>query len=491
MADVPLSTTPAVACPSARASRIGRFRLDDLISQDATGSRWKGTDERLRRAVDIQIVLATDPQLKVIRQAACAAARVDDRRVVRVLDVLDVEGALAIVSEWVEAITLPEALAAPLPVPRAVRIATEVAEAVAAIHQSGCWHGRLEPSQVLLNSDGKIKLRGHLVNASRSGIATDGATPMNADIFGIGAVLMACLTTHWPLAPKDGLLAVPLLGGVTATPNSLIADIPSAVNQVVMRCFAAITDHRIPVGHVPYPTVAAAAQALALVQLESISANAGAGSKTLRRVWSVLAGVGIAAAISAVGAGLVIISMSSTGQSPERVAAAWHPPPSIVPTPGVQLLPAEKRVRIKKIWPLAGKVANSSEFPTKTIELISITDGDPGTFWRTARYKSADSAAAAPSGIAIDLGAEAAIKQIELALLGDGSDLTLAAASKPPTSRPRDGLLAVLEGAAPNTTVRLPRPTSARYLVIWFTRVPQISGEYRGGIADIKISAIL
>jgi len=35
--------------------------------------------------------------------------------------------------------------------------------------------------------------------------------------------------------------------------------------------------------------------------------------------------------------------------------------------------------------------------------------------------------------------------------------------------------------------VRTPRPMSARYLVIWFTRVPAVTNGYQGGVTNLIV----
>ena len=73
--------------------QLGRYQLLDLVTQDpgldghADVTLWRGYDEILDRNVAVRILDADDPRCAAVLGAAQAAARVDDRRLLRVLDV--------------------------------------------------------------------------------------------------------------------------------------------------------------------------------------------------------------------------------------------------------------------------------------------------------------------------------------------------------------------------------------------------------------------
>ena len=74
--------------------QLGRYQLHDLVTQDpgleghADVFLWRGYDEILDRSVAVRILDADDPRCAAVLGAAQAAARVDDRRLLRVLDVI-------------------------------------------------------------------------------------------------------------------------------------------------------------------------------------------------------------------------------------------------------------------------------------------------------------------------------------------------------------------------------------------------------------------
>ena len=130
---------------------------------------WRAYDERLHRMVALRLVDSQDPLHDDLRAAACAAARVVDRRVVRVLDVLDHEGTLVIVTEWVDAIPLEQLLTTSMTPTQSVEVTRRVAEAIGHIH-SGVTHGRVRPASVMIDKDGEVRVRGHMIDARIYGI---------------------------------------------------------------------------------------------------------------------------------------------------------------------------------------------------------------------------------------------------------------------------------------------------------------------------------
>ncbi len=92
----------------------------------------------------------------------------------------------------------------------------------------------------------------------------------------------------------------------------------------------------------------------------------------------------------------------------------------------------------------------------------------------------------------VDLGEVATVDSVRLTLVGEGTDVELRAAPEDQTSAPSeaDSFDQVASQSGAGTTVELApdEPVQTRYLLIWFTSVPEVSTDhYRGGIADIEV----
>ena len=73
--------------------RIARYTfLDEWVSRgsDTSVIHWRGFDDVLARDVSIRLIPRDDPRSPGVVAAAQASALVDDRRLLRILDVFDV-----------------------------------------------------------------------------------------------------------------------------------------------------------------------------------------------------------------------------------------------------------------------------------------------------------------------------------------------------------------------------------------------------------------
>ena len=115
--------------------RIGRYLLTadlDPEHQDLAVQFFRGHDEVLDREVSLRILNADDPRAPAFLGAARAAALVEDRRLLRILDVMTLAetanepAQIAVVSEWATGRNLGELLQErwdqPIPVDDAVNI---------------------------------------------------------------------------------------------------------------------------------------------------------------------------------------------------------------------------------------------------------------------------------------------------------------------------------------------------------------------------------
>ena len=103
--------------------QIGRFTLDDLVEERYGCQIWRAVDSTLNREVALWLVPADDSLVADLGQSTRTAATVDDRRIVRILDVFPAEDLLVIVTEWSAGEVLGHHLTAPMPAAEAARIA--------------------------------------------------------------------------------------------------------------------------------------------------------------------------------------------------------------------------------------------------------------------------------------------------------------------------------------------------------------------------------
>ncbi|WFE56314.1 serine/threonine protein kinase [Micromonospora sp. WMMD712] len=141
-----------------------RYVLRERIGLGGMSEVWRADDEVLHRPVAVKALaaeLAADPHLRAtIQREARAAARLTHPHVTQVYDYG--EAALGgptvvpyLVMELVEGHSLADRLASgPLPWPEAVRLAGQVAAALAAAHRIGVVHRDIKPANIMLTESG-------------------------------------------------------------------------------------------------------------------------------------------------------------------------------------------------------------------------------------------------------------------------------------------------------------------------------------------------
>jgi serine/threonine-protein kinase len=103
--------------------------------------------------------LSQDPEFRArFRREASLGALLDHPRVVKILDPGPQEGDPWLAMAFIRGTTLEAFMAGkgPLPVPQAVAIASEIAEAIAYAHGKGVVHRDLKPANVMLGEHGAV-----------------------------------------------------------------------------------------------------------------------------------------------------------------------------------------------------------------------------------------------------------------------------------------------------------------------------------------------
>ena len=141
-----------------------QFTIEEKISESTTTAVYRAFDEQLHRRVLLKVLhkhLANDTDLRYrfVREArACAALRSD--HIVHVYDLTEIDGAPAIVMEFVEGRSLKEIIAVGemRDVDSVQTVTRHVLRGLAAAHGKGIVHRDIKPGNILVGSDGTVKV---------------------------------------------------------------------------------------------------------------------------------------------------------------------------------------------------------------------------------------------------------------------------------------------------------------------------------------------
>jgi hypothetical protein len=427
---------------------------------------WRAYDNRLRRTVGLRIVRSGAPRFRALYDGAVAAAQITDRRFINVLDVMgpDPDDELVIITEWIPGIALPEVLQEPMTPHGAAVVMGQVAAAIASAHAQGVTHGHLRPANVLVLPDGAVRLRGHGVDAGLYGVSPD-LDPVAADISGLGSLLYACLTARWPQDVRTGLPVARFVNDAPVPVSQCVADVPDRLCRIVDGCWQG-----------GYQTADGVAEDLQDVahHLWNPPQPRGLTSRKQR-----LVAAGVVAGM--VGGGLAMGLADAANRSGDPVTAQTR-------AQGVATLVTTVSADERRLPVVAARDFDPFGVDGENPDTVrSALDRSPLTAWTTVTYYDPFMGGKPGVGLLVDLGAPRSVTSVDLKLVGANSNLQVLAGTKRAADPARYRVFAEVTGAGSHILLRSPRPLTARYIVVWFTRLPWVDGGYRGGVRSIVV----
>jgi eukaryotic-like serine/threonine-protein kinase len=144
-------------------TKLGPYEIVAPLGSGGMGEVYRARDPRLGREVAIKVVpesFASDPnRLRRFEQEARAVGALNHPNILSVHDTGVQNGTHYIVTELLDGATLREKLSTgPLPPRRATEYAMQIAQGLAAAHETGFVHRDLKPENLFITKAGRVKI---------------------------------------------------------------------------------------------------------------------------------------------------------------------------------------------------------------------------------------------------------------------------------------------------------------------------------------------
>jgi eukaryotic-like serine/threonine-protein kinase len=214
-----------------------RYRLRHVVGSGGMGVVWEAWDERLERRVALKQLHrqsgASTAEAELANKRAIREARLTARlnhpHAVPVFDVVEQEGQLWLIMQFIPSITLADVLEAggPLQPREAAQVGAEIGSALAAAHAVGIVHRDVKPGNILIADDGTalvsdfgiahalgdatLTTRG-LVHGTPAYLAPEvargGEADFASDVFSLGATLYSAVEGTPPFGTDVNSIAL-------------------------------------------------------------------------------------------------------------------------------------------------------------------------------------------------------------------------------------------------------------------------------------------
>jgi len=485
-----------------------RYRLEDRVNSAGGWAAWKATDETLARAVTVLTFAPDFPRIPEVVTAARAASRLTDSRLAQVFDVEDGGDRAYVVLEWVAGDSLDDLLGGgPLDPAQGVALVTEASKALAGAHAAGLSHLCLTPESLHWTPGGGVKVTGLGIDAALAGVSA--SDPAVVDTRGLGRLLYATLTGHWPGLESTSLPPAPMAEGQPCSPRQVRAGVPTAIDSVTCEALFQRPRRDRP----PVTTPALLAQALTEVSPvpgrpgvppvddfdagrrlpggdpdDPFSWPSGNGAGRTGQHGRGHAAPGQRAVTTSAVVGIIIvlvlvgIGVGGWMLSHHKTSAA--PPPT----------PSQRHNTTPPIVTLKPVSATSADDPQAAPLAI---DSSTTTFWHTSYYLGSPyfGNLKKGTGLVLDMGKPVKISQIRIKLgPTPGANVQIKADSSalPPDPAAAGPLPTVAQanGIGGSYTFTMKKPATGRYIVIWLTKLPPEPGtgnRYQANLYNVTI----
>lgn len=246
-----------------------RWELQQPLAQGLRSEVWRSLDRRLQRTVAVKVIrgefLGDERALRSFERQLELLGGVEDPHVMRIFDAVSDDGRMLLICELVEGVHLDRVLErrGPLTATEVAALGVQIAQGLATMHRRSLVHRDVQPQNVVVTSNGLVKLVGvgavkwafaESTITDRASLLVDaaylapeqlngGGVDPRVDVYAAGIVLWETLTGRRPpelWTEDDPLEADHLLERA----STLRPDIPAGLDEAVWQATAVDPDAR-------------------------------------------------------------------------------------------------------------------------------------------------------------------------------------------------------------------------------------------------------
>ncbi len=244
----PMPAAPSLSAPAPPAS-ASPIQLGEELGRGLLGTTYRGIDVRNQQPVVVKLLRGELLRDRAVVQQflaeAQAARSLDHPSLVRFLGLVEIQGAKAAVTEYVEGFDLGTFLSRNkrVSIKQSVDLLTTLADAFGYAHERRLLHRDLKLTNIIVGKGGKLKIAGFGLGALRireldpkDGYPSPeflGGAPfgVRSDIYALGALIFHALTGQNPGAGQGS-------SGNGAPPRlrQILPEAPESLDQILARC---------------------------------------------------------------------------------------------------------------------------------------------------------------------------------------------------------------------------------------------------------------
>ena len=242
-----------------QSKKIAHFSLIRMLGVGGFGVVWLAQDNDLERQVALKLPIARDDDTESSLHEARTAATLHHPNIVSVYEVGRDENQVFIATEYIEGMTLSDALSTGKPkIDRTVKVISTIANALQHAHDNGIIHRDVKPANILIDKDGKpciadfglakrisadqsISSDGQILGTARymspeQAAGKTNETDHRSDIYAVGVILFQMLTASLPFRGNIRAVLHQKMFEEAPSPRTLEPTLHKDLETICLKC---------------------------------------------------------------------------------------------------------------------------------------------------------------------------------------------------------------------------------------------------------------